>query len=82
MELIGFVSNYHYLTIIRAPRPFILIKVLKTFLKFELPKSQIKSILQLVDHECTYVEELSFFFSHLDVRVLRSIMSQCFFSSL
>jgi hypothetical protein len=44
--MIGIVNRYTYFTIIRAPRPFILIKVLKTFLKFELPKSQIKSILQ------------------------------------
>ncbi len=43
------VNKYTYFTIIRAPRPFILIKVLKTFLKFELPKSQIKSILQYVN---------------------------------
>ena len=48
MEIIGIVNRYTYFTIVRSPRPFILIKVLKTFLKFELPKSQIKSILQYV----------------------------------
>ncbi|CAF1667675.1 unnamed protein product, partial [Rotaria sp. Silwood1] len=44
-ELIGIINKYSYLTIIRSPRPFILIKVLKTFLKVKLPESQIKTIL-------------------------------------
>ena len=45
-EMTGLVSRFSYYSIVRSPRPFILVKVLKTFLKFELPKSQIKSILQ------------------------------------
>ncbi|CAF3611489.1 unnamed protein product [Rotaria sp. Silwood1] len=45
-EIIGIINKYSYLTIIRSPPPFILIQVLKTFLKFKLSKSQIKSILQ------------------------------------
>ncbi|CAF3984132.1 unnamed protein product [Rotaria sp. Silwood1] len=48
-ELIGIINKYSYLTIIRSPRPFILIKVLKTFLKVKLPESQIKTILQYVN---------------------------------
>ncbi|CAF3436520.1 unnamed protein product [Rotaria sp. Silwood2] len=48
-ELIGIINKYSYLTIIRSTRSFILINVLKTFLKFKLPKSQIKSIVQYVN---------------------------------
>ncbi|CAF1099361.1 unnamed protein product [Rotaria sp. Silwood1] len=47
-EIIGIINKYSYLTIIRSPPPFILIQVLKTFLKFKLSKSQIKSILHNV----------------------------------
>ncbi|UJR35694.1 hypothetical protein I4U23_028443 [Adineta vaga] len=65
LELIGIVNKYTYFTIIRAPRPFILIKVLKTYLKFELPKSQIKSILQRSSSQIYNVTMFFLFFMSL-----------------
>ncbi|CAF1925602.1 unnamed protein product [Rotaria magnacalcarata] len=65
LELIYVVNKYTYFTIIRAPRPFILIKVLKTFLKFELPKSQIKSILQRSSSQIYNVTMFFLFFMSL-----------------
>ncbi|CAF3639514.1 unnamed protein product [Adineta steineri] len=77
LELVGFVNKSTYFTIIRAPRPFILIKVLKTFLKFELPKSQIKSILQRSSSQIYNVTMFFLFFMSL-----YAILGVQFFGSL
>ncbi|CAF1235655.1 unnamed protein product [Rotaria magnacalcarata] len=76
-ELIGIINKYSYFTIIRAPRPFILIKVLKTYLKFELPKSQIKSILQRSSSQIYNVTVFFLFFMSL-----YAILGVQFFGSL
>ncbi|CAF0876504.1 unnamed protein product [Rotaria sordida] len=77
LELIGVVNKYTYFTIIRSPRSFILIKVLKTFLKFELPKSQIKSILQRSSSQIYNVTMFFLFFMSL-----YAILGVQFFGSL
>ncbi|CAF4823374.1 unnamed protein product [Rotaria sp. Silwood1] len=76
-ELIGIINKYSYFTLIRSPRPFILIKVLKTFLKFELPKSQIKSILQRSSSQIYNVTVFFLFFMSL-----YAILGVQFFGSL
>ncbi|CAF0823088.1 unnamed protein product [Rotaria sp. Silwood1] len=76
-ELIGIIPKYSYYTLIRSPRPFILIKVLKTFLKFELPKSQIKSILQRSSSQIYNVTVFFLFFMSL-----YAILGVQFFGSL
>lgn len=37
-ELTGIVPRYSYLSILRAPRPLIMIRFLRVFLKFSMPK--------------------------------------------
>ncbi|CAF1438038.1 unnamed protein product, partial [Rotaria sordida] len=76
-ELIGIINKYSYFTIIRSPRPFILIKVLKTFLKFKLPKSQIKSILHRSSSQIYNVTVFFLFFISL-----YAILGVQFFGSL
>lgn len=43
-ELTGIVPRYSYLSILRAPRPLIMIRFLRVFLKFSMPKSRINQI--------------------------------------
>ncbi|GBP70250.1 Sodium leak channel non-selective protein [Eumeta japonica] len=43
-ELSGIVPQYSYLSILRAPRPLIMIRFLRVFLKFSMPKSRINQI--------------------------------------
>ena len=43
-EITQVVPRYSYLTILRSPRPLILVRVFRVFLKFQLPKSRIESI--------------------------------------
>ncbi|CAF1146613.1 unnamed protein product [Adineta steineri] len=76
-ELTSIVNNYSYFTIIRSPRPFILVKVLKTFLKFELPNNQIKSILQRSSSQIYNVTMFFLFFMSL-----YAILGVQFFGSL
>ncbi|CAF1629768.1 unnamed protein product, partial [Adineta ricciae] len=76
-ELTHIVDTYSYLTIIRSPRPFILVKVLKTFFKFELPNNQIKSILQRSSSQIYNVTMFFLFFMSL-----YAILGVQFFGSL
>ncbi|CAF3919926.1 unnamed protein product [Rotaria sp. Silwood2] len=76
-ELIGIMNKYSYFTIIRSPRPFILIKVLKKFLKFKLSKSQIKSILHRSSSQIYNVTVFFLFFISL-----YAILGVQFFGSL
>ncbi|CAF3038249.1 unnamed protein product [Rotaria sp. Silwood2] len=76
-ELIGIINKYSYLTIIRSTRSFILINVLKTFLKFKLPKSQIKSIVQRSSSQIYNVTVFFLFFMSL-----YAIIGVQFFGSL
>lgn len=43
-EMLGIVQNFSYLTILRAPRPLIMIRFIRVFLKFSMPKSRINQI--------------------------------------
>lgn len=43
-EITEVVGRYSRWSIIRAPRPLILVRVFRVFLKFQLPKTRIESI--------------------------------------
>ncbi|XP_063967111.1 sodium leak channel NALCN-like isoform X1 [Lytechinus pictus] len=43
-QIAGKVEKYTPLTILRAPRPFIMIRSFRVYLKFKLPKARVKSI--------------------------------------
>ena len=44
LELSALVSSASYLSILRAPRPLIMIRFIRVFLKFSMPKSRINQI--------------------------------------
>lgn len=44
LELFSIVPKYSPLSILRSPRPLIMIRFLRIFLKFSMPKSRIESI--------------------------------------
>lgn len=43
-EMLGTVPHFSYLSIMRSPRPLIMIRFLRVFLKFSMPKSRINQI--------------------------------------
>ncbi|UYV62374.1 hypothetical protein LAZ67_2000326 [Cordylochernes scorpioides] len=43
-EMTGVVPKFSYLSILRAPRPLIMIRFIRVFLKFSMPKSRINQI--------------------------------------
>lgn len=43
-EMLGFLIKFSYASIIRAPRPLIMIRFLRVFLKFSMPKARINQI--------------------------------------
>lgn len=43
-EMLGIVPRFSYLSILRAPRPLIMIRFIRVFLKFSMPKSRINQI--------------------------------------
>jgi hypothetical protein len=43
-EMLGVVPRFSYLSILRAPRPLIMIRFIRVFLKFSMPKSRINQI--------------------------------------
>lgn len=47
-EMIDIVPKYSSMSIIRAPRPLIMIRFLRVFLKFSMPKSRINQIFKCV----------------------------------
>lgn len=51
-ELTAIVPRYSYLSILRAPRPLIMIRFLRVFLKFSMPKSRINQIFKSVKASC------------------------------
>lgn len=44
LETLGIVPKFSVLSILRAPRPLIMIRFLRVFLKFSMPKSRINQI--------------------------------------
>ncbi|XP_074643734.1 sodium leak channel NALCN-like [Tubulanus polymorphus] len=59
------VSAYSYLSILRCPRPLILIRVFRVFLKFQLPKNRITQILQRSSYQIYNVTIFFLFFMSL-----------------
>lgn len=43
-EMLGFLVKFSYASIMRAPRPLIMIRFLRVFLKFSMPKNRINQI--------------------------------------
>lgn len=43
-EMVAIVPRFSYLSILRAPRPLIMIRFLRVFLKFSMPRSRINQI--------------------------------------
>lgn len=43
-EMLEIVPKFSYLSVLRAPRPLIMIRFLRVFLKFSMPKSRINQI--------------------------------------
>lgn len=52
-QLFEVVSQFSYLTVLRAPRPLIMIRFLRVFLKFSMPKSRINQIFKYVTFPTT-----------------------------
>lgn len=48
-EILATVPRFSYLSILRAPRPLIMIRFLRVFLKFSMPKSRINQIFKYKD---------------------------------
>ncbi|XP_064638187.1 sodium leak channel NALCN-like isoform X2 [Lineus longissimus] len=57
--------SYSYLAILRCPRPLILVRVFRVFLKFQLPKNRINSILQRSSNQIYNVTIFFLFFMSL-----------------
>lgn len=45
-EIMGIAHEYSALSILRSPRPFIMIRFIRVFLKFSMPKARIKQIVK------------------------------------
>ena len=48
LELLSIVPSFSSLSILRAPRPLIMIRFLRVYLKFSMPKSRINQIFKFV----------------------------------
>ncbi|CAH2066683.1 unnamed protein product, partial [Iphiclides podalirius] len=64
-ELTGIVPRYSYLSILRAPRPLIMIRFLRVFLKFSMPKSRINQIFKRSSQQIYNVTLFFLFFMSL-----------------
>ncbi|XP_061707106.1 sodium leak channel NALCN isoform X1 [Cydia pomonella] len=64
-ELTLIVPRYSYLSILRAPRPLIMIRFLRVFLKFSMPKSRINQIFKRSSQQIYNVTLFFLFFMSL-----------------
>ncbi|XP_076258315.1 sodium leak channel non-selective protein na isoform X4 [Rhynchophorus ferrugineus] len=64
-EIIGIVPTYSYLSILRTPRPLIMIRFLRVFLKFSMPKSRINQIFKRSSQQIYNVTLFFLFFMSL-----------------
>ncbi|XP_062711996.1 sodium leak channel NALCN isoform X2 [Aedes albopictus] len=64
-EMLGILPKFHYLTILRAPRPLIMIRFLRVFLKFSMPKSRINQIFKRSSQQIYNVTLFFLFFMSL-----------------
>ncbi|XP_046981144.1 sodium leak channel non-selective protein [Schistocerca americana] len=64
-EMIGIVPRFSYLSILRAPRPLIMIRFIRVFLKFSMPKSRINQIFKRSSQQIYNVTLFFLFFMSL-----------------
>ncbi|XP_030767372.1 sodium leak channel non-selective protein isoform X2 [Sitophilus oryzae] len=64
-EIMGVVPTYSYLSILRTPRPLIMIRFLRVFLKFSMPKSRINQIFKRSSQQIYNVTLFFLFFMSL-----------------
>lgn len=64
-ELSGHVKPYSYLTFLRAPRPLIMIRFIRVFLKFSMPKQRINQIFKRSSQQIYNVTLFFLFFMSL-----------------
>ncbi|VVC28002.1 Hypothetical protein CINCED_3A019232 [Cinara cedri] len=64
-EVVNILPQFRYLSILRAPRPFILIRFIRVFLKFSMPKSRINQIFKRSSQQIYNVTLFFLFFMSL-----------------
>ncbi|XP_048514061.1 sodium leak channel NALCN isoform X5 [Athalia rosae] len=64
-EMLGLVLRFSYASILRAPRPLIMIRFLRVFLKFSMPKSRINQIFKRSSQQIYNVTLFFLFFMSL-----------------
>ncbi|ELU07210.1 hypothetical protein CAPTEDRAFT_150573 [Capitella teleta] len=64
-EITEVVERYSYWSILRSPRPLILVRVFRVFLKFQLPKTRIESIFKRSSQQVYNVTIFFLFFMSL-----------------
>ncbi|KAJ8977287.1 hypothetical protein NQ317_015572 [Molorchus minor] len=64
-EMLNIVPRFSYLSILRAPRPLIMIRFLRVFLKFSMPKSRINQIFKRSSQQIYNVTLFFLFFMSL-----------------
>ncbi|KAK9296625.1 hypothetical protein QLX08_009452 [Tetragonisca angustula] len=64
-EMLGFVLEFSYVSILRAPRPLIMIRFLRVFLKFSMPKARINQIFKRSSQQIYNVTLFFLFFMSL-----------------
>ncbi|XP_054265506.1 sodium leak channel NALCN isoform X2 [Macrosteles quadrilineatus] len=64
-EMLGIVPRFSYLSILRSPRPLIMIRFIRVFLKFSMPKSRINQIFKRSSQQIYNVTLFFLFFMSL-----------------
>nr|XP_050847837.1 sodium leak channel NALCN isoform X2 [Vespula vulgaris] len=64
-EMLDFVGKFSYISIVRAPRPLIMIRFLRVFLKFSMPKARINQIFKRSSQQIYNVTLFFLFFMSL-----------------
>ncbi|KFM56809.1 Sodium leak channel non-selective protein, partial [Stegodyphus mimosarum] len=64
-EMVQVVPKFSYLSILRAPRPLIMIRFIRVFLKFSMPKSRINQIFKRSSQQIYNVTLFFLFFMSL-----------------
>ncbi|KAI5754978.1 hypothetical protein M8J77_013101 [Diaphorina citri] len=64
-EMSAIVPRFSYLSILRAPRPFIMIRFIRQFLKFSMPKSRVNQIFKRSSQQIYNVTLFYLFFMSL-----------------
>ncbi|XP_011260047.1 sodium leak channel non-selective protein [Camponotus floridanus] len=64
-EMLGFLIKFSYASVMRAPRPLIMIRFLRVFLKFSMPKARINQIFKRSSQQIYNVTLFFLFFMSL-----------------